>query len=74
MRRAYFIFGLFLLIFLVSACTTAPALNQSITSMESDLDTDSIYAGTCTRGNTGCAYPGTCGQYIDLDGDSFCDR
>ena len=29
---------------------------------------------TCTRGMSDDPYPGTCGQYIDLNEDGLCDR
>lgn len=74
MRRAHLITGLLLLVFILSACTAAPDLNKSIDSMEKDLNVQNIYGGTCARGNADCAYPGTCGQYIDENGDDYCDR
>ncbi len=73
MKVLFLLITLFLVLFL-TACATAPALNQSIDNMESDLDTQSIYAGSCAQGNSACDYPGSCGQYIDQDGDGLCDR
>ena len=53
------------MLFLIVACT---AIAEDATYYHNEL------ADTCPKGMTDDPYPGSCGQYIDINDDGFCDK
>ena len=71
---------LIIVVTVLFGCTGANSVdNVDSESNEADLGDDNLvvdnaYSNTCTKGKVDELCTGECGQFIDLDKDTYCDR